>query len=73
MSSQPDKLLGDRVAAALAKLGITDERFSKLMGKPCKCGQRKAWLNRLDLWARRVLSGKIQDAEIYLKEIKEDE
>ena len=73
MPSRPDKLLGDRVAAAFTKLGITDERFSKLMGKPCKCGQRKAWLNRLDLWARRVLSGNVQDAKKYLDELKEDE
>ena len=66
------KLLGDRVAEALASIGITDERFSNLIGRPCKCKERKVWLNQLDLWARRTLRGNTKDAKKYLDQILKD-
>ena len=62
-------LLGDRIGKALASIGITDERFSALLKRPCRCPQRRAWLNKLDLWARRVTAGKNENAERYLDEI----
>jgi hypothetical protein len=39
--------LGDIVAAGLAAVGITKERVSKVLGKPCNCGQRQQALNAL--------------------------
>lgn len=39
--------LGDRVELALKSVGITPEKVSKITGKPCNCGKRKEWLNRL--------------------------
>jgi len=39
--------LGDRVASALAAVGITKERVSKALGKPCSCAKRQAKLNEL--------------------------
>ena len=39
--------LGDRVASALAAVGITKERVSKALGKPCGCAKRQAKLNEL--------------------------
>ena len=39
--------LGDRVASALAAVGITKERVSKALGKPCACAKRQAKLNEL--------------------------
>lgn len=39
--------LGDMVAATLAAVGITKERVSKVLGKPCNCGQRQQALNDL--------------------------
>lgn len=39
--------LGDMVAAGLSAVGITPERVSKAVGKPCGCGRRKSALNRL--------------------------
>jgi len=39
--------LGDRVASALAAVGITKERVSKALGKPCGCAKRQAKLNDL--------------------------
>jgi len=43
--AKPD--LGDRVASALAAVGITKERVSKALGKPCGCAKRQAKLNEL--------------------------
>lgn len=39
--------LGDRVASALAAVGITKERVSKALGKPCGCAKRQQRLNEL--------------------------
>jgi hypothetical protein len=39
--------LGDRVAAGLAKIGVTKARVSKLLGRPCKCPKRQRRLNEL--------------------------
>lgn len=43
--------LGDRVASALAAVGITDASVSRLVGRPCGCQGRRAALNR---WGRRL-------------------
>ena len=45
--SPPRPGLGDRVAAALAAVGITKERVSKALGKPCGCAKRQQRLNEL--------------------------
>lgn len=37
--------LGDMVAAGLSAVGITKERVSSALGKPCGCEKRQAWLN----------------------------
>ena len=39
--------LGDRVAAVLAAAGITKERVSRMLGRPCKCKERQRRLNEL--------------------------
>ena len=62
-------LLGDMVSNALAMVGITEERVTKMIGRPCGCGRRKRKLNQLHLWAKRVLSGKTENAEEYLREM----
>lgn len=59
-------MLGDLIGAALAAVGVTEERVSRLLGKGCHCGERKARLNALDAWARRVVSGKTERARDYL-------
>lgn len=38
--------LGDMVSAGLASVGITKERVSRMIGKPCGCEKRQAWLNK---------------------------
>lgn len=47
--------LGDLVEKALANVGITKQRVSDWLGRPCKCGEKQERLNQLDRWARRVL------------------
>lgn len=54
---------GDNVKSALDKVGVTEERISEWLGKPCGCSQRRAKLNSLSQWAQRVLTGKGQPAE----------
>jgi hypothetical protein len=39
--------LGDMVADGLAAVGITKERVSKAIGRPCGCGKRQEKLNEL--------------------------
>ena len=38
--------LGDMVAAGLASVGVTKERVSAIIGKPCGCPERQEWLNQ---------------------------
>ena len=39
--------LGDIVKAGLSAIGITEQRVSKAIGKPCGCGKRAEKLNEL--------------------------
>ena len=39
--------LGDMVEAGLSRIGITEKRVSRLLGRPCGCGRRKRKLNEL--------------------------
>ena len=39
--------LGDYVAKGLSAIGITKERVSKVLGKPCGCAKRQKKLNEL--------------------------
>jgi len=44
--------LGDLVAAGLEMTGITKERVSALIGRPCGCPQRQAAMNQ---WGKKHL------------------
>ena len=39
--------LGDMVAAGLSAIGITEERVSAAIGRPCGCSKRAEKLNEL--------------------------
>lgn len=39
--------LGDLVAAGLSAAGITEDRVSRILGRPCNCKHRVAALNRI--------------------------
>jgi hypothetical protein len=66
-------LLGDAIEQALTKVGITSEKVSAFLGRPCSCKKRRDKLNRLHSWAARVLSGKTEDAEKHLDKITGEE
>ncbi len=67
-------MLGDVIQQALAQVGVTEERMSRLLGRPCGCRQRQERLNALHAWARRVLAGRVEYARDYLwRIVGEDE
>lgn len=39
--------LGDMVASGLASVGITKDRVSRAIGRPCSCPERQAALNKI--------------------------
>ncbi len=45
-----ERLLGDRIAAGLQKIGADRvvTAVSRMTGKPCRCAERTAALNRWD-------------------------
>jgi len=65
--------LGDSVEKALDIVGVTDERVSIWLGRPCGCKERKEKLNQLGLWATRVCIGKLTKAKDYLMVITNEE
>lgn len=46
-AGSPRPGLGDMVKAGLSAIGITEERVSKVLGRPCGCSKRAAKLNEL--------------------------
>jgi hypothetical protein len=60
------------VEMALAKAGITSERVSAWLGRPCHCGERKDRLNALSFWAAAVVENQIQEAKEILDRIISD-
>lgn len=54
--------LGDRISQALSIVGITEERVTAWIGKPCGCSERQEKLNRVGRWASRVLQGSFEKA-----------
>ena len=49
-ASAPAPLLGDAISSALSAVGITEDRVSKWLGRPCGCGARKEKINSLHRW-----------------------
>lgn len=56
--------LGDAVESALSSLGITKERVTEWLGRPCRCEERKIKLNQISIWARRALRGKSGEEDL---------
>lgn len=61
--------LGDIIAKAAAIVGVTEERLSAFLGKPCGCGPRREKFNQLGSWAYRVAKGKVDGALEFLDRI----
>lgn len=64
-----ERLFGDWIEVTLSSVGITKERVTEWLGEECNCEERKQKLNQLHAWARRVFSGKRDNAKEYLEEI----
>lgn len=54
--------LGDVIGEALNRVGVTEERVSKWLGKPCGCRRRKRKLNRLSKWVEQQLGATVEEA-----------
>lgn len=63
------RLIGDQVEAALKLIGVDKSAVVHLLGEDCGCSERKELLNQLDRWARRVISGRLESAKIFLENI----
>ena len=64
--------LGDRLSKALSMAGITEERVSEWLGRPCGCAARRERLNRLGEWVGDVLKGRTTNATDKLEAIIKD-
>lgn len=55
-----EKLLGDHVEAALEKIGAkhVQKVIERVTRKPCNCGQRKKWMNKLHQRAKELCDKK---------------
>jgi hypothetical protein len=49
--------LGDQVESVLSTVGITKERVSRWLGRPCNCPARQEKLNKLGNWAASFAKG----------------
>lgn len=59
--------LGDAIGEALARVGVTEDRVSKWLGKPCGCWRRKRKLNRLSKWAELQVGATVEEATEMLR------
>jgi hypothetical protein len=57
------------VEFGLTMVGITKERVTNWLGRPCRCPERKARLNALGDWAARALGLSETEAKEELEEL----
>ena len=70
--AKPEILLGDHVKNALEKVGISEEKVTKWLGRPCGCAKRRQKLNNLHLWIRQILGNEREQGEKQLNEALDD-
>lgn len=63
------KRLGDHVEAALTRVGVTQDRITRLLGTCGGCTRRKKFLNDLDEWAEQWADKAIAAARAALDRI----
>ena len=56
--------LGDMASAALAKVGITEDRVTDWLGRPCGCNERRLKLNQFGQWVTNLLGGSATEDEL---------
>lgn len=52
-------------------VGITEDRVTNWLGRPCRCGRRREKLNQLDIWARDTLLKTTKNAKSILERLIE--
>lgn len=62
-------LLGDAIESALSAVGITKERVSEWLGKPCGCAEKQKKLNQIHQWAKDTKSAAVEAARGWLAKI----
>jgi hypothetical protein len=70
-STAKRELIGDKIKKALSVVGITEERVSKLIGRPCGCSRRAQKLNDIDAGARNTVKAIVNKFRGSTKEGKE--
>jgi hypothetical protein len=60
---------GETVEKALSSVGVTADRVSAWLGRPCGCKERREKLDVLGFWAVRVARGKIAGAKERLERL----
>jgi hypothetical protein len=55
--------LGDMLESVLTRVGVTKERVTRWLGRPCKCRERQEKLNQLGRWMASLVSGKLEEGE----------
>jgi hypothetical protein len=61
--------LGDFIEKALSSVGVTEERVSGWLGKPCGCKERRKKLNALSDWVNRKLGMTDEEAAAELEKL----
>ena len=61
--------LGDLTKAALAAVGVTEERVSYWLGGDCGCDERRKKLNDLGNWAARMFSNSLEASKQALQSL----
>lgn len=65
--------LGDRLKNFLDSMGITEDRVSNWIGRPCGCKERIAKINSLHRWFKRFSPLKNTNAKEYLERIMDED
>jgi len=61
--------LGDHVKQALESVGISEEKVTEWLGRPCGCDERREKLNSISRWAKQTARLSKDKAKGYLKRI----
>lgn len=61
--------LGDAISTALSSVGITEDRVSKWLGRPCGCAKRRKKLNELSDWAIMVATNTAKNPKEAIEKI----
>jgi hypothetical protein len=61
--------LGTALHQALSLCGVSPDRVSRWLGRPCGCKERLERLDALSQWSARVIRGSVAGAGDYLRRI----